>query len=1081
MKALPTSAALLLAFGLGAACAPKRPSAERPRASLISELALAPAYLSPAVWRYHPPEHARVNATRDLGDGRTLFAGKRGERWVYHERTRRLEAGSSLAPEDLIAILELPSGGFAFVGESGTSYESKTPLGAFFRSSAPADPLLRVSAAGHVIIGVKRDRGLLRSADGAASWQSVGPKGAGFVDVALAEGGHGLALTAPEALYATSDYGATWTLLSSAPSLGATSFARSIDGAILVVTALGPRRYVPGDATPFQALPAQAQEKKNPFGSPSRGPNAGAIAEGRALMLGAQYVEVTPPAERSTDWELHRGPLDGKLEARRLPELKGCKAARLAAFDRFMTVACFRGGSEGTQRIEFFRSESRGDDWQREPFVAEGSLASFRMAMGAGGSLIVTGICSTPSAGCSPIGVFHRRPVKTRAAAAERAPGKRVHRAATAELELASSATPSLAEAATALAFSPDGRYAYAVGRRTKTGAFAIFVSRDGGASFEAEEIGLVPADSDDDGEERWERAGSGLRVDSLSVAEDGALALVLTRRRAATLVVLDEEGRVVSSASAPDERSMIGAAGMRALALSPGTREVWESLDGGGTWTPLGRFPLELCREGESCEVPVRCAALGCAIGHEISRIGWGGQADDDGGLLPPPASHALDLGDKRLRAPIACTLEETPWRALSGVRSAPTAADAAIGRAAWFADGVDESTASVSLHEAIAGTRRIETRALLRPVARPENYALIALDQVEGVAALRYQVPEVREGDARLRNVEVAWANLLENRLVQTRVADGGPYAPGDYTGGDEGVRRAAPSLVSITQGGLYVRLHQAAGDRQDTLFLDGRGVQVVPKVDWPSVAMKSGRAEMVHVDGAHVPVLLLGGGRVIVRAERAADGWSFSAFTLGVSEPSRFGLIQNHNIAYAGGRAGIHAEEFDPLEMRAQGRVFTVRASGPVVDPPVAVPTQLSLADRPNRCTAEERAKTPRVVVPYHAGTRHPLIVSEGNEPPRAFLTMAAVLHGTPQSACAAAFDAEPVSLEGQATVRSERAILPLDDLEHAYLFRVVNRPGAQDPRVEYRLMSCRFDPGVELPPEVYRAPGTSVPRR
>jgi hypothetical protein len=216
-------------------------------------------------------------------------------------------------------------------------------------------------------------------------------------------------------------------------------------------------------------------------------------------------------------------------------------------------------------------------------------------------------------------------------------------------------------------------------------------------------------------------------------------------------------------------------------------------------------------------------------------------------------------------------------------------------------------------------------------------------------------------------------------------------------------------------------------------------------------------------------------------VVRAERAAGAWAFEAFSTGLVDAAKFGLTQSSTIAYTGDRAGLHVELFDPVAMQAEARIFPFRASGEVLDAPVAVPTQLSLGDRPNRCGQAERESTPRVVTSFHPGTRHPLVISEGSEPPRAFLTALAVLHGTPSRACAAAFDAEPVPFESQLAFRTERAIVPLDDLEHAYLFRVAQSPGTEVARVEYRLMDCRFDPGAEVAPEVYRAPGTSVPRR
>jgi len=67
-----------------------------------------------------------------------------------------VEIEDVLAPEDLIAVLEADDG-YWFVGQSGTSYEAHEPLGKFLRSSAPLEPLARVSAARHSIIGIPAD------------------------------------------------------------------------------------------------------------------------------------------------------------------------------------------------------------------------------------------------------------------------------------------------------------------------------------------------------------------------------------------------------------------------------------------------------------------------------------------------------------------------------------------------------------------------------------------------------------------------------------------------------------------------------------------------------------------------------------------------------------------------------------------------------------------------------------------------------------------------------------------------------------------------------------------------------------
>ena len=64
---------------------------------------------------------------------------------------------------------------------------------------------------------------------------------------------------------------------------------------------------------------------------------------------------------------------------------------------------------------------------------------------------------------------------------------------------------------------------------------------------------------------------------------------------------------------------------------------EVWESLDGGATWAPAGLLPVDLCGGDEQCDVPVQCAPEACVIGHQLTRLGWGGQADEGLGSPSP------------------------------------------------------------------------------------------------------------------------------------------------------------------------------------------------------------------------------------------------------------------------------------------------------------------------------------------------------------------------------------------------------------------------------------------------------------
>jgi len=1058
---LDASAALVIAATLSVAChgSEGRP-AERPRPSLVSEVSSLPAFVTPAVWRYHPPQPARVNAELTLPSGDRLLAGRRGERWLVHQGLS--EAASALAPEDLVGILEAP-GGFIFVGQSGVSYEARSAIGPFFRSSAPLEPLSSVTSAGSAILGIRRDRGLLRSEDGGASWKPSGPVGPQFVSVLLGEQGRGLALAVPEALFETRDGGQTFTPLASR-SVGAFGLERLPDRSYGVLSPLGMFRYREGAQPPLESLSEMKPPVLRDLKAP-RGPDATALGEGRAVLSAGTYYELS--FRDKGLWQLASGPFAGPLSARDLPEFSPCRALRLAAFERFLQVACFRAGADAaTQPIELWASDDAGKSFHIDGSPVDGNLLSFRMALGEGGTLLLGGVCPSYSsgAGCAPQGIARRVRHGTPEPAIR---GKKAN-------DWRAAATPSLADTALSLAFSQDGRIAYAVGRRTKGGVLAIFVSRDGGKSFEAQELSL-PSGDGSDGDERWESNASGVRIDALVPAEDGSVGLAFSRYRSHLWLVLDEAGRVLSVARPPEARALLAVAGSRALAVSPSSNEVWESLDGGSTFQSLGRLPIDLCTT-DNCEAQVACTPAGCAIGSDLSRLGWGGQAEDDTWTQPALAPAPVDYSVPRLKTPISCSLDASTWQGLDGASEFPTAFQAAIGKAAWFASGTDVNRAAAWAWVAPSGGKRVEREMLLAPNERGKGYALSVSDQVEGVAALRYVVPD-GSGSSHLTGVELGWINLFEGRTRRVNVGDAGAYAPGDFARGARGTQEADPALMSIAEGGLYLRIHHAPGDNQPTLFFDGQRSDSVPAITWPNVGVRGTHSEMAHVDGEHVPLLLVGRGSGVVRARLQNGKQELDAFAPGALDPARFGLTQSSNIAYSGLRAGQVIETFDSASARAEAKLFLFRAKGEVLDPPIEVPTQLSLPEKVERCAPSSETSTPRIVAAPYPGTRHPVIVSDGGDTPQTFLTSYAVLHGTPASPCVSAFDGEPIAPEG-GSAPATRILLPMGDLAHAYLFRASAQ--GNEVRLEYHPIACKLDPAAEVPQELYRAPGALVPR-
>jgi hypothetical protein len=341
----------------------------------------------------------------------------------------------------------------------------------------------------------------------------------------------------------------------------------------------------------------------------------------------------------------------------------------------------------------------------------------------------------------------------------------------------------------------------------------------------------------------------------------------------------------------------------------------------------------------------------------------------------------------------------------------------------------------------------------------------------QIEGAAAVRYLIPERRAGETRLTQIEVAWDNLVEGTVGHGVLPSGVDFEIDDYKSGGR-FQLADPDLVSVASGGLYVRIHHIDADRQPTYFFDGRSVATTPAVTWNAESL-AGKSEMVHLGREHVPIRILADGAAVVRAEAKGQGWALAAQTLGLTNPRLFGVEQFATIAYVGGRAALVITWREAGGTKMHAHAYPLRADGAPCDAPVALPTQVDAGDVPKRCAPEQRTSTPRTIGVFGAGTRHLVQIVDPSEPVRNFLTDVAVLHGTPETACVAAYDASPVRGDPPQPAVEERAILTYDDLDHAWLFRA--NPSGEG-GIEYRSMACRADPALEAPPTVYRAPGT-----
>lgn len=1029
---------------------------------MIPRTGAVPGVASSGVrWIFHPTREVEAAARLPLDAGRTLFVGRGGERWVT-QADHVAHAAPAAAPEALIGVGRLDTG-FGFVGASGRVYVAAEPLGAFTSVRSPPREFISLSASGGRLVGVERDGTLWAGADWGKRWERAETPGGRAAAVVLNERGRGLALVVPERWWISDDGGRQWRA-SDLPPVGARRLERSPDGQ-LVVDGLFRRVRLDGEQWVSASAPHEEAPKTGADLGPA--PDARRVEERTGVLDGDEYFALERRGKGTERrWIALHGRLGARLSEREVEELSvaTCDDLLLAKRDQHVAVVCGpRSTSPSSVALSLWTSDDGGERFHRRKVSMRGSWSRLQLAVSSDGTLLLSGICPPhlTAPGCGTRGAYRIAPKATK---------------------LEPLALPGLASP-DALAWGTAGR-AYVVGHREKDARLLLYVSTDGGRSFRVQDLEL--GDVTDERLSRGEAPRIQLNVD------DAGVVAIAVHGQEWTLVTVDDGGYWMSRGRAPASTTALSLVGLHGLALDPTNQRLWESVDGGSTWQAVP-LPRALCASatpkeppaagsGASCAVAVACSSVGCVVGNSLTRLGWGAQ---ESGTEVSASSSTAPVADEGNRTPIACFLGSEPWQLLEGVQAAPGASETAIGETHWFAAADDPETGAVWTYHAYPGRRAFERHELLGAVAEPIRYALAIVPQIEGSVALRYRIPLSSRNEREVTGVEVAWDNRVENLIGKARIDGSFPPQPGDYRTRAPRTLQAEPALLSIAGRGVFVRLHPSLDDRQTTFYVDKQGVRRLPPLTWPPSRERK-RTEMVRVDERSIALGIYGEGQwlawapldgVSARPLSEADG-SLGAWTVALPDASAAGLHQRVTIAYVGTRPGIAVVQTTPTGEWWKAYVIPLRGERSPFGEAREVPLQAHLADPPVPCDAETRRTSPRLVAPAHPARSHPVWISDLADPPRLLWTRRAVLHGSPETPCVAAFEASSGSrTRGQAAAAdsSERtfAVLPAADLSYAWLFREVTESRWQR-RIYARPMSCRYDPALTPPADFVQSP-------
>ena len=1043
---------------------------------------------SPARWVLLPSGGVTADARLVVEGVGTVFVGRSGDRWL-EKKGGGLIAAETLIPEPVRGLVRDESGRFAFVGASGSVFFTKEPLGAVVETRTTKAKLRSVAVGKRAILAVS-GAGLVRSADLGATWAPVTlPKINGVLAQVAMLGTEALALAAPQQVFASVDDGATFQAVAT-PGVGARRVVADANGDLIL-----------------EGLTASAVLRSSPVRLEKivRAPNAGwdlpvtethgvllgadAVFSGAAAIVGNRYVEAVQDQDITERWRIAVTELGKNPILRQPGELEHCDRVFVTGSGTTILAACVNPVSNGGgpkakwgpmpgigMQARFLKSGDGGVTWKDDGTVSSSDRDKL-MWLSPEGLLLIDGACKRTHSEyeCAESPPVVRPAGAKTFAKAVSAQGARFEK----------------------VAFSPNGR-AFALGVDASARS-ALYISTNGGRDFSRK--GLPPV-QDEKGTAFTATGGGAIGVDESGVY----------------IVVRSETGRLIRYVGAADgsnlQPKLIDADldsfdlfGRRGFAVG-GSGQGFETADGGATWKKVAAPTVTTVGTPDRL---VACGEYGCVLGDRATRVGW------DLPLGTATANEAPVATKKTIgRPPIKCTTDGE-WKPLANVAGGSTANADLGGSTKWTLAKRDPAKGALAAVVGTIGAKGAETKEIALFGPGQADSAGIAVMQVEGVAALRYNFkrdknpappmpppkppisgkypypapPYVKASSNTAKqvvDVEVAWYVAATGKVHKGIIKAAGAIDPAkDISDMRDQASIARTSLLSIAANGVHVRPFQSAGADSPLYFLSTTGK--VEKLVWPEVPSKDlrGKAMALRLDAARI------GGRSVVFGDTNGGLQMFLAWAnpAGNAWESRtWGLwpeLEDSRDAYlrfidSGDKpiVGVIA----PGNKDVAPAAFAVAIEGNKADPEVLamLPTQKSMPDVPRACG--KTAHPWRISAPWSNGTRHPIVVStDGREV--LFASSNEILRSGPNAEpCVSAMDAQQITFLGSSkpapgTNEWYSLLLYPDDLAHSTLWRTSWKSGSGN-ETAVRSMSCTVSlggSGGAIPEQLANTPGFS----